>query len=68
MAPGPRYLGAQAPLNEKLKSSVIVVVIIIIIIIMFSYLRFSFPWYLFSLANGEPHHSGFKSQIVALPL
>jgi hypothetical protein len=28
----------------------------------------SFPWYLSSWANGEPHPSGFKSQSVALPL
>jgi hypothetical protein len=39
-----------------------------IIIIMFSYYRSSFPWYFFSWANGEPQHSGFKSQIVALSL
>jgi hypothetical protein len=33
---------------------------------MFSYHWFSFPWYFSSWTNGEPHHSGFKSQIVAL--
>jgi hypothetical protein len=27
-----------------------------------------FPWNFSSRANGEPHHSGFKSQIVALSL
>jgi hypothetical protein len=29
---------------------------------------FYFPWRYFSRANGEPHHSGFKFQIVALSL
>jgi hypothetical protein len=37
----------------------------VIIIMLLFYHRSSFPWY-FSWANGEPHHSGFKSQIVAL--
>jgi hypothetical protein len=27
---------------------------------------FFLPWYFCSWANGEPHHSGFKSQLVAL--
>jgi hypothetical protein len=35
---------------------------------LFSYHRFHFPWYVPSSANGEPHHSGLKSQIVALSL
>jgi hypothetical protein len=29
---------------------------------------FFLPWYFSSWANGEPHHSGFKSQLVALSL
>jgi hypothetical protein len=29
---------------------------------------FFFPWYFSSWASGEPHHSGFKSQLVALSL
>jgi hypothetical protein len=35
-----------------------------------SHHRFSFPWYFYfcSWATGEPHHSGFKPQIVALSL
>jgi hypothetical protein len=41
---------------------------IIIIMLLFSYHRFSFPWYFFSWASGEPYHSGFKSQIVALTI
>jgi hypothetical protein len=39
-----------------------------IIIILFPYHRFSFPWYFSSWASGKPHHSGFKSHIVALSL
>jgi hypothetical protein len=42
--------------------------LIIIIIIMFSYRKFSFLWYFPSWENGETHHSGFKSQLVALSL
>jgi hypothetical protein len=29
---------------------------------------FFLPWYFCSWASGEPHHSGFKSQLVALSL
>jgi len=36
--------------------------------IIMSYLRFPFPWYLFSWTSGTPHHSGFKFQTVALSL
>jgi hypothetical protein len=35
---------------------------------LFSYHRFYFLWYFSSGANGEPQHSDFKSQIVALSL
>jgi hypothetical protein len=35
---------------------------------MMFYHRFYFPWYFSSWASGEPHHSGFKSQIVTLSL
>jgi hypothetical protein len=34
----------------------------------FSYHRSSFPWVFCSWDSFEPHHSGFKSQIVALSL
>jgi hypothetical protein len=37
-------------------------------LLLFSYHRFHFTWYFFSWASGEPHHSGFKSQTVALSL
>jgi hypothetical protein len=37
-------------------------------LLLFSYHRFSFPWHFSSSASGEPQHSGFKSQIVALSL
>jgi hypothetical protein len=39
----------------------------IIIIIIYS-LFTGFSWYFSSWTNGEPHHSGFKFLIVALPL
>jgi hypothetical protein len=29
---------------------------------------FYLPWYFSPWASGEPHHSGFKSQLVALSL
>jgi hypothetical protein len=29
---------------------------------------FFLPWYLSSLASGEPHHSGFTTQLIALSL
>jgi hypothetical protein len=35
---------------------------------MFFYHRFPFPCYFSPWASGEPHHSGFKSQIVALSI
>jgi hypothetical protein len=35
---------------------------------MFPYHTFSCPWYFSSWTNGEPHHSGFKSQTAALSL
>jgi hypothetical protein len=47
---------------------IIIIIIIIISIMLFSYHRFSFPWY-FSWANGEhppPPNSRFNSQLVAL--
>jgi hypothetical protein len=49
--------------------------IIIIIIIMYYYYYYRLLWQVFFLlwcfsswASGEPHHSGFKSQLVALSL
>jgi hypothetical protein len=33
--------------------------------LLFSYNMFSFRWHVSSLANDEPHHSGFKSQTAA---
>jgi hypothetical protein len=44
---------------------IIITTTIIMIITLFSYHRFSFPLY---FSNGEPHHLGFKSKIVALSL
>jgi len=40
----------------------------ITIVLFSSYHRFFFPWYFSSWASGEPHLSGFKSQLVALSL
>jgi hypothetical protein len=38
------------------------------LLLLFPYHVFTFPWYFSSWASGEPHHSGFKSQTVALSL
>jgi hypothetical protein len=37
-------------------------------IMLFFCHRFSFPWYFYSWANGEPHNSEFTSKIIALSL
>jgi hypothetical protein len=36
--------------------------------LLFSYRRFSFPWYFSAWINGEPHCKALKSQIAALSL
>jgi hypothetical protein len=54
--------------QHECRTVIIIIIVIVIFLFLFSYHMFHFTWYFFPWASGEPHHSGFKSQTVALSL